>query len=511
MLIICHDNFVTHMEPFVSWKIETGMHTEIVESSSFNDAAEIKSYVKNYYDTKGLTFLLLVGDDQQIPTNQIWSGDSDNEYGYLYGNDSYPEIFVGRFSAETPGQVKTMVNRTITYEKFPIKNSSKYRHGLGVASEEGPGDDNEFDFEHLRNIRTDLLNFTYDEVYELYEGSQGGQDANGDPSSTDMLNIINSGVSVINYTGHGSNNSCGTTGFSSSTIDSLTNLEIWPFYISVACVNGNFVGGTCFAESWLRSKKDNSSKKPTGAVAVIMSTINQSWDPPMCGQDEMMDLLLDVYPDNRMRTFGGITMNGCIEMNDQYGMDGYEMTDTWTIFGDPSVLLRTDSPHTMIVSHDPQITMNHNAFNVQCDMEGAKVALTMNDSIYDVKWVNNGLVELQLNGHQPLDTFLITITAFNGYPYIVELPVSLESSVINKSWDNIEIYPIPAKNELVIDFNNDETLKLLTLTNVLGKQWINVETFSSKYVLKRINIASGTYFLRIQNGTSISTRKIIFN
>ncbi len=37
------------------------------------------------------------------------------------------------------------------------------RKGVGIASEQGSGigDDGEYDYQHLRNVRTLLLNFTY--------------------------------------------------------------------------------------------------------------------------------------------------------------------------------------------------------------------------------------------------------------------------------------------------------------------------------------------------------------
>ena len=66
-------------------------------------------------------------------------GECDICYGYLSGNDSYPEIFVGRFSAESPSHVLTAVQRTIDYEKTPDQNGDWYRKGLMIASNEGQG------------------------------------------------------------------------------------------------------------------------------------------------------------------------------------------------------------------------------------------------------------------------------------------------------------------------------------------------------------------------------------
>ncbi len=53
----------------------------------------------------------------------------------------------------------------------------------------------------------------------------------------------------------------------------------------------------------------------------------------MRGQDEMNDILTEAYSDNIKRTFGGVTMNGVMNMNDNYGNQAYTETDCWTIFG----------------------------------------------------------------------------------------------------------------------------------------------------------------------------------
>ena len=44
---------------------------------------------------------------------------------------------------------------------------------MSVGSQEGPGDDGEYDYEHLRNISDNkLIPFTYEYVYEFFEGSK---------------------------------------------------------------------------------------------------------------------------------------------------------------------------------------------------------------------------------------------------------------------------------------------------------------------------------------------------
>ena len=74
-------------------------------------------------------------------------------------------------------------------------------------------------------------------------------------------------------------------------VNGLVNMGMSPFIWSVACVNGEFHIGTCFAATWLRATGTNGV--PTGAIAVLMSTVNQSWSPPMDGQEEMNDILVE--------------------------------------------------------------------------------------------------------------------------------------------------------------------------------------------------------------------------
>ena len=122
MLVICYDSFCDEMQSFIDWKNQKGLKTTLVpKAEAGTTASSIKNYVEAFYNTNDLTYLLLVGDKSQIPTFEVgsgWSnGESDISYAYLSGNDSYPEFFVGRFSAQNTGHVETQVERSIEYER----------------------------------------------------------------------------------------------------------------------------------------------------------------------------------------------------------------------------------------------------------------------------------------------------------------------------------------------------------------------------------------------------------
>lgn len=457
MLIICPELFIPSMQAFVNWKNISGIPTEIVSvatAGSTNTA--IKNYISNYYTNNGLTFVILVGDVAQLPTFTVSGGGSDNTYSYLAGNDHYPEIFVGRISAETILHVQTQVQKFLSYEKTPSNINNWLNKGCGIASDQGPGDNNEYDYQHIRAIRTKLLNYQYSFCSELYDGNQGGIDAIGNPTAALVANDVNSGVGIMYYTGHGSDNSWGTTGFSNTNISALSNTSAWPFIFSVACVNGNFTTGTCFAEAWMRATYNS---QPSGAISTLMSTINQSWNPPMCGQDAMIDLLTENTPGNIKQTFGGISMNGCMKMNDNYTTAGDEMTDTWNIFGDPSLLIRTDTAKTMIVSHNPVVFLGAASFAVNCNVNGGRVTLSKNNLAIGSALVVNGIATINFNALSGLDTITVVATAYNYIPYTGQINVIIPNGPFVQ-FNNSQIVDVNGNNNTQADYNENITLNI---------------------------------------------------
>jgi hypothetical protein len=501
LLIICADAWVSDMTPLVDWKIKKGIPTQIVPVSTIGaNAVSIQNYIQNYYNTNGLTYVLLVGDIAEIPSFTAFGGASDPSYGYILGNDSYAEVIVGRFSAEFQEDVNTQVQRTLDYERTPTSNNNWLQKGVVVASNQGPGDDGEMDWEHAQNMRTDLLNYTYTDISELYDGTHPGTtDASGDPSNLDLFNLFQSGIGAMTYTGHGSNTSCSTTGISVSDVNNMTNSNMLPFIWSVACVNGNFntTGGPCFAEAFLRARNGNN---PAGAVATFMSSINQSWNPPMAGQDEMVDLLVESYANNIKRTFGGISVNGCLLMNDQYAAAGFEMTDTWHCFGDPTLNLRTANPVTLTASHVNSIPVGSTSFIVNANIDSAFVSLTLNGSIVGTGLIIGGVAVINFNALTAPDSLFITITGYNLMPYegfalIVPASgpyVTLLSSNTNDAASN---------NNGVVEYG--ETIALDVELHNLGSILSNGATIILSSVDPYVTINDNTEtFAAISNGSS---------
>ena len=411
MLVITYDSFHSAMQPFVDWKTQKGIQTTIVDVSTIgNNSTSIRNYIQSFYTNSGgnLAWVLLVGDATQVATP---SGGRDPTYAKVAGGDNYPDLFIGRFSATTVAHVQTQVERTVEYERDAQAGAAWYHQGTGIASAEGPGHHGEYDYQHMNLIRADLLAFTYTLVDQIY-----------DPTATAAMvsTALNNGRSIVNYCGHGWEQGWGTTGFSNANVNALVNDNMLPFIISVACVNGAFVSTTCFAEAWLRAVHGG---EPIGAIAAYMSSISQSWNPPMDAQDEAVDLLC---AESKL-TFGGICFNGACKMIDINGSAGVTEFNAWHIFGDPSVLLRTDTPETMSVTHADEIHPDQTTLEVTvAGVAGALCGLTYNGTFLDAQYTDRSGSAILLVGETPSvgDSLRLTVTAFNKLTYVADIQVT---------------------------------------------------------------------------------------
>lgn len=422
ILIISPEQFLEAMQPYVEWKTKIGYSVEIVDLSTVgNNHTAIKNYITDYYNSHNLAFVVIVGDKDQFPTPTMHDGKADNYFTEIAGNDYYPDIILGKISAETVSHVETQIERFLTYEKNPTV-ADHLPVFCGIASSEGGSyaDNGERDYEHIGIINDKLLAYTYTSGYALFDGTHGGLDAPGNPSASDVSAAVNAGVGVITYCGHGNWDSWSTTNFSNSDINNLNNNGKLPFIISVACINGDYAAlsgygaqPTCFAETWLRATKNG---EPTGAVGFLGSTINQPWAPPMRAQDEMIDILVDTIGSIKKLTYGAMFFNGMIKMLDNYSSEN--VSRTWILFGDPTLLMRTDVPEVLTVEHQSIAPVGLQDFNFTSAAENAKISVVHDGNIIFTDNITNGETNMQLEqSYTPTDTLFVTATAFNHIPY----------------------------------------------------------------------------------------------
>ncbi|MCG8700497.1 MAG: C25 family cysteine peptidase [Bacteroidales bacterium] len=505
MLIVCHGPFMGTMKEFVDWKRSIGYTVDLVDYSKIGNASALQKYVKNYYNSKGLTYLLLVGDHQQVPAMKPSSGYSDNNYGYIVGNDHYLDIFVGRFSAEKVDHVKTQVQRSLYYERDLPSTSSWIRKGVGIASNEGSGESDE---DHMNYIQKDLEKYGYS-INKCYQnGGNAGQ----------LTKYLNEGRGIINYVGHGSPTSWSSMYYSSNHVNKLQNTKKLPFIVSVACVVGQFYNKTSFCEVWQRATHNG---QPAGAVVNAGSTINQSWRSPMTAQDEMTDLMIA----NKVRTFGGMFANGMFKMIDKHGKDGEKMADTWTCFGDPSIQLRTpgnpNGPNST-GGQAPTITItkpgNGDNFPKGSNIAIAATASDKDGKVTQVEFFSNG----KSIGVDKTAPYTATITNAAKGSYTITA-VAMDNDNL-KNEDEIKVTvgtvsEIVEVTDVITDCNKKGKARnhvLFTVTkahsSVTATPGKLINLGSGKYKIRHVGIAFGSttkYKITVKDGSTTAGTKTV--
>ncbi|WP_343632261.1 C25 family cysteine peptidase [Fluviicola sp.] len=502
MLFIAAPALIEEITPLVNWKNQKGIRSALVSTTTTgtNDT-DIQAYIQNYYAAHpDLVYVLLVGDHDDIPahTYGMSGGEnlySDSYYGQLSGGDYYPELFVGRFSG-SEANITTMVDRTLEYEKNPMAGDWMEKAiGLGSNEGDGIGDDDEPDWQHLRNIRTVLMDYGYSEVSEFYDGSHGGSDAAGSPNSGIILPAVNNGVGLFNYTGHGDVNLCVTGNFQSTHVNQATNNGKYPFVISVACNNGTFTSGTCISEAWTRATKNGT---PSGAIGAAGSSILMAWAEPMQTQDEMAAIIGETYPANHKTTLGGLFYNSQMSMLEEYPSgSGVEVMQTWVLFGDPSAQFRNKQTLPITVTHTGNVPVGTTSITATCDVEGALVAVSQNNVLLGSAIASGGQAVITFPALTTDDYLVVTATKQNYATYQHAVQVANGPLGLNELQMELSVYPNPANDELHLLVSNGaaESFRIISLDGkeVLTKQFSN----GNQETINTASLRAGSYIVEI--------------
>ena len=417
MLIICADKYMQAVQPLVDWKNISGRPTTMLASSVTGKDENLRNYLIEYYkNNPKLTYVLLVGEYADIPAHEMEEGRSDNYFGMLEGDDCYEEVFVGRLSVKNINDAENQVNKIIYYERDIDENATWLSNGAGIAAKEGTGHFGEYDYVHMDFIRDTLLNYTYTNISQHY-------DKVNSPTVNDLINRFNEGVGVINYCNHGTVTSWLVTEFNNDHIKQLTNDYKLPFIWSVACDNGCFNIEECFAEAWMRATNPETGA-PTGAIGGMFATILQPWRPPMYGQDEMVAILAE-WREGYKHTLAGASCNGNMHILDKVtDKSGEETHNTWILFGDPSMMLRTEAPKKMSVNAVPSsLLTGMTSLTVNVDTDFGIATLSMNGKALGSAYVENGIANITFPELTETGVAQIVVIGYNKVTEIININV----------------------------------------------------------------------------------------
>lgn len=342
MIIFVADSLKNAIAPLVEWKQARGLEMKVV---TFQEAGGTKekllSYLKSYYaaQTPKPSYLLFVGNKTTMPpyfeSTSNGQAASDMRFALLEGTDNVPDIQYGRIVADNEQEVSVQVQKWVNYEKAPDLGSW-YPQAAAIASDEGSGGPS--DKEYANQLKGILQTHGYQKVDVFLQGEKSATYSN-------IASAVNGGRTWMTYIGHGSGESWGSTNDNVDVggINRLSNGSRLPILIDVACKNAAWTElQKCFGKAW-------AAHPSGGSVGYYGGSVNISWHEPA-----VMSLGIAKYHfEKSLPTLGASVNAGQLYLVEKMGngSNTFENLKWYNLFGDPSLIVRTDLPKSQQVDY----------------------------------------------------------------------------------------------------------------------------------------------------------------
>jgi hypothetical protein len=294
LLIIAPEKFKSNLEPLVTHKNSYGISTQLVSLEDIyagtyfpvqgrDEAEKVKYFIKSAFDEWGITYVLLVGGRKGGINEESWwvpvrysnlddggeatflcdlyfadiydsdgnfsSWDSNNNDKFsewtLFSKDipdMYPEVYLGRLACRTNFEVKTMVDKIITYETTTY-GKEWFNTFVGVAGDTYP-DPNDPCYEG--ELATEAAFGFLDGFDASYVWTSTGAYTDKE----DIFAEVSKGCGFLHFSGHGNpyswathppnNESAWVDGPNAFDMREFTNQEKLPVTIVGGCHNAQF-------------------------------------------------------------------------------------------------------------------------------------------------------------------------------------------------------------------------------------------------------------------------------
>ncbi|MBO4645959.1 MAG: T9SS type A sorting domain-containing protein [Bacteroidales bacterium] len=415
MLIIANDIFNGQLDAFADWKRRKGFLVEIAYTGTIGTTTTaIKNYITTLFnnatdDNPAPTYVLLVGDQAQIPT---YSGQSMNShitdlyYFTILGNDDVPDCYWGRFSAQNTSQLTPQIDKTLKYEQLTMGSDLSYLDRcLLVAGNDG-GSSGDYGYSHA-NPAMHYFEDNYSATFFTTTDSYYNPHASSDDAT--IRTKLSNGTGYANYSAHCSSAGWADPAFTTSHISSLNNTGKYGFLVGNCCQSNKFEESECFGEAIMRATNK-------GAVGYIGGTDYTYWDHDYYWavgvrngnlSTSCTNCNLTTYDANNLGAYdkmchthgeaftnwnvtqGSINYAGNMAVHAKYGASNSYVKYYWEIYelmGDPSVMPWLGQPADMTIRIDNNAPVNNTyealdgttTFTVSTGAPYSYVALTRN-------------------------------------------------------------------------------------------------------------------------------------
>lgn len=371
-VIISDRMFEAQLQPLIEWKIRKGftvVEAYTDEPNVGTTSSQIKSFLQDMYDNAtpddpAPSYVLFVGDIAQVPTfTGNAAGHVTDLYYCEYTGDYFPEVYYGRFSAQTTAQLQPQIDKTLMYEEYTMPDPSYLNEVVMIAGMDptyGPVHGNgqiNYGTENYFNETFGLNSHTY-----LYPESGS--------NAENIHQDISNGVGFANYTAHGSPSGWADPEFSVSDIPALQNDGKYGLLIGNCCSTSEYQVDECFGEAIVRAANK-------GAIAYIGASNSTYWDedyyfgvgvgaisgtPPSYEETSLGDYDRAFHShgeayDDWYTTTDQIIYAGNLAVTEGSPGSAEYYWEAYNLMGDPSVMVYYSEPSAMDVSYNPLLPL----------------------------------------------------------------------------------------------------------------------------------------------------------
>ena len=484
-VIVSDPMFEEALQPFIDWKKKIGY--QVIEA--YTKTAEvgttttsIKAYLKNLYDNpqQGFnkpSFVLFVGDVAQIPVfNGTTEAHKTDLYYCEYTGDLLPEVFYGRFSANTVSELLPQIEKTLQNEQYTMPETDYLNKAMviaGVDASWAPTHGNGFVNYALSNYLNAANGITAYSYYYPESGSAG----------TEIRQKVSQGLALANYTAHCNEDGWGDPNFSISHISSMTNKDMYPLMIGNCCLSNKF-DQHCFGEALLRAQDK-------GAVGYIGGSNNTLWDEDFYWGVGLVSNVsanpsyeqsgLGAYdrfihsndePENEWYiTQGQIIVAGNLAVQASASSNKAYYWEIYHLMGDPSLIPYLGVPETMTITNEESIPVGSTSLELTAEknayvalsklVDGQRILLSSKRIVNETGSVTLEFDAIDSPGYESLD---LTITKQNRQPVMKKITVFVPNgSYVVVSEINVD--DANANNNQILETGETINLNLL-LKNV---------------------------------------------
>ncbi len=426
-LIITTTNWEPDLSDLVVFQTNRGLKAGVFLTSWINanytgvdEQDRIRNFVIDAYNTWDSDYVLLVGDamdvngiphrglyamgygtpDNDIPADHYyvaldgnWNDDGDGNWGESGEEDWYAELSVGRCCNSSAAQVQNFVTKTLLYQDAPIVADCDEALMVGELLWSSPLT---YGGDYKDQIKNGGTYDGYTTVGFPMFGMNVGTlyDRNSTWSKTTLINMMESGLNIVNHLGHCNvQYSMKMTNSDIPSFDNDGTNHLHNFVYSQGCYNGsmdnrndsNSYGGDCFAEVF--------ACDDDGAVATVMNS-RYGWGDPggTNGSSQYFDReFFDAMFGEGIWPLGDANADSKVDVlwAIAYGANKWCFWQL-NIFGDPALHLWTGVPTAVIATYPSGIIVGQPDMDVTVatggrgPVEGAVVTIYTDDyAVYD--------------------------------------------------------------------------------------------------------------------------------